>query len=517
MGYLFAFLCLFCIIQCDTPQFDVPTADTFSHQFVYGIELFEQIIDVASIYIEETIYALSIPDFSGIADTSIGEISYSIEDFLIYDFSFGNYSLAFNSDDTTIAAQFINSSLAFSFNYAFQLQSWPYTSEEGSGAVVVQGLDIGGAVMGSRDASTGTSIFSISSINVALDEFSVELDGGIIAAVIDILAQVFDEEINAEIAALIEQTIYDFLEPQLDKTTDGMVMSCQDNLCFDRRLATDYYVADTYFTTSEGGTFFLQNQQELYDAPSTWTQLPQTVNARAMQGIYGPNTFITYFDGLFDYDRLAPTACAPDGGDTCAMASSAYSLLDAEQVAAAFPEFAAAFPGQGAAVSFGLVSAPVPEILYSALEIWWDAFFVVAPYDSASASVGTAAVSFSAEIITSGELDFIFFHGSDAPIDEGRNRLSIEFSAYSAALTVTDSEIGDVTVSDALNDWAEDVFFAAGVDGAWKDTFSDYTISFLEMDLLFYTDHVVIYNPDYVAVTADSEPNWGYFDTNRLE
>eukprot|EP00767_Chilomastix_cuspidata_P001060 gnl/Chilomastix_cuspidata/1319.p1 GENE.gnl/Chilomastix_cuspidata/1319~~gnl/Chilomastix_cuspidata/1319.p1 ORF type:complete len:560 (-),score=223.94 gnl/Chilomastix_cuspidata/1319:52-1560(-) len=485
------------------PEFAVPTETQNSYSMMFSLDAINTFFQAVAPMVIEQILEISVSDFSGSASTAIGTIDYAITDISFQALDFGIFEFGLDADTSVASCVFGNGTAELVFAYEYQLLSWPYTSEEGSGSVGVDGLDTEMGATLTKDKDLGTIVVALEYSTVTLGDFTLHLDGTILAALVDTFEAIFADEITAYLGDLLTDFLTNAMAELLGGANLFAIEQCSGEICTDLRLASDVYIADTYATERTGGTVYLPDAQNLYEAPSDYTNMPTSVNDRMMQMLLGPPTFTSYFSALFAGGLLAPFTAAPDADASDALAA----LLNADTVAAAFPEFAAAAPGSACALSVEPTAAPTAEIFYSSIQVTFAATVALAPYDAAADEVGAALVTFDATVTTAATLDFDGADPDAAQVDCS-GWLAFDFAAYSAAAAVAASEIGSVALTDNLTDWLADAFVEAAARGAWEPALAQNKLYVVVFPSFYCTDRAIVYSPDYYAMTYDIAPEF---------
>eukprot|EP00767_Chilomastix_cuspidata_P003609 gnl/Chilomastix_cuspidata/373.p1 GENE.gnl/Chilomastix_cuspidata/373~~gnl/Chilomastix_cuspidata/373.p1 ORF type:complete len:500 (-),score=197.96 gnl/Chilomastix_cuspidata/373:421-1716(-) len=426
--------------------------------------------------------SITIDDITGTESTSIGDIKYSLTDITIQNFDISEIEYATNPEDNTVLLSLNNNSLTITFSYSYQLLSWPYSSEEGTGAIDSEGVTMSIVVSGARFAETGEFTYNVESLVTTIDDINVHLDGGALATIVDILVGIIGDSLADVVSALITEELLALLTEYAEKGTD-FLSGCIYTICQDMRLAADTEVLDNSLSQNFGGVYYASGDDDA-ELPTDFTDLPRVIDDHMIQTLWGPAVFTSYFSAVYTDGRFDAVTSA---------------LQSADSIAQALPEFAAAFPGEGAYLGFTLAAAPTSRIMYSALEVTFDTTLSVAP----ESAPDTPALVLRLDSVTAGDVDFITSHFDDAPVDHYQEAVSVVLSAYDTAVEVQESSIGDVELTDALGDWANAAFFDEAVDGAWQSALDKYHMRIMEINDFLYTNRAITYTPDYVGITFD--------------
>eukprot|EP00767_Chilomastix_cuspidata_P000263 gnl/Chilomastix_cuspidata/1064.p1 GENE.gnl/Chilomastix_cuspidata/1064~~gnl/Chilomastix_cuspidata/1064.p1 ORF type:complete len:503 (+),score=222.37 gnl/Chilomastix_cuspidata/1064:33-1541(+) len=469
------------------PEFAVPDVDENALNLMYTSELMNVACQYFIPQIEDALLETVFPDIEGSASTSIGDIDYSINSIAVTDLMFNVSYLTLDVDTQSATLHLDDAALALTFGYAMQLLSWPYTTDEGSGVLSASNLTVAVTVSAGKNESTGGFSFESYQTSVAIGAFDLDLDGGIVAILVNTLEDLLGDTVTVLVAQALEDLILDLMGTIFSSVNSDILMTCTDEVCEDLRLSDDLLFQSSAVTMRLGGTCYDGELQDAYEAPDGYTDLPAAVNDQMINAIYGPPVLTTFFDVLHVSGLLPPVTAD----------ANASQLLQADALAAAFPEFAAAFPGADATARAALLDAPTAEILYSAVQVTFSLNLTLAPDDAPDDAAAVLAV----QLVAAGTLDMKGRHGEPGPV-EASDRLTFEFAQYSCAVNVQESAVGSVTVTEDLEAWAEGLLFDAAVWGAWADTFGAYGIVFPFADFL-YVDRTFIYTPDYVAGCVD--------------
>eukprot|EP00767_Chilomastix_cuspidata_P005485 gnl/Chilomastix_cuspidata/571.p1 GENE.gnl/Chilomastix_cuspidata/571~~gnl/Chilomastix_cuspidata/571.p1 ORF type:complete len:490 (+),score=170.95 gnl/Chilomastix_cuspidata/571:27-1496(+) len=478
------FFVAFFYCQCEEPLFDLPSSQTAAHQVSSKSQVLTTYINAVSSQAIDALLAFDVPDIDGTASTSIGEIEYSFSDIIFQDADFGNLSITTDAESSSFNVYTESMYCDVDLSYAVQLLSWPYIDDEGTGTLSFSNITLSGSSSFFRDPSTGDLEFSFNYFTTTIGVFSIDFTGGIVAALIDLLSDILADSLNVVISDIINEVVLEQLEVLF---TDNSFLSwrCRGGVCLDLRLARDPTIEEAYVSQLYGGTYYVEDDQSTYAAPTDFTSFPMSLNEQDIQTFFGPACFTSYFQAIYDAGEFEDE-----------IANVTYT----DEFASAFPEFANAFPGEDATLSFSMQSAADVFILYSALQVELPVALTIAPR-----STGVAAVEFSLRVITAGDVDFADRHGDDAPITGDRNHLSIELSPYDIEGAVAWTDIGSVLLSDTLLAWIEDEFFAAArVDETgWQSVLDAIKFQELTLENISYLDRKLIYDPDYFAITFD--------------
>eukprot|EP00767_Chilomastix_cuspidata_P001743 gnl/Chilomastix_cuspidata/1868.p1 GENE.gnl/Chilomastix_cuspidata/1868~~gnl/Chilomastix_cuspidata/1868.p1 ORF type:complete len:526 (-),score=253.35 gnl/Chilomastix_cuspidata/1868:89-1480(-) len=455
---------------------------------------------VCSYYIpqvEEQLLTATFPDFSGTVSTSIGTLEYSISDLLISSIDFGVSDINIDKEAEVYSLALSNSSLQMQFSYAVTLLSWPYTSDAGSGVLTADGVDIDFSLRAGKNETNGAFSFYDYHATLAIRDFRLDLSGGIVAAILTVLEDLFAAEINGVVCAALEELMQDFLDDIFGPIDTDSLMHCCDDVCQDNRLSADLLPFDTYVAVEFGGTYYDGPDQSDYTAPTDFTALPTSINDQMLSVIYGPPSFSTFFRTLVHTELLADAAAAPD--DAAALNADLPVLLAADALADSFPEFAAAYPGEAARVDLRVLDLPASSIFYSAVQVVFSLAVDVSPASAAAAS--EPAASFAVDLTTSATLEFAGHTAADEPIAPEKYLL-FAFEPYATDASVAACALDSVALTDALTAWLGDVALLAAVQGAWQPVWDGYGLVFPQMDFL-YANRRFVYSPEYVAVSLD--------------
>eukprot|EP00767_Chilomastix_cuspidata_P007190 gnl/Chilomastix_cuspidata/778.p1 GENE.gnl/Chilomastix_cuspidata/778~~gnl/Chilomastix_cuspidata/778.p1 ORF type:complete len:517 (+),score=126.34 gnl/Chilomastix_cuspidata/778:25-1575(+) len=473
---------LFSFVLLVDPYFEIPSSDTASQMYSVTVSGVNKLLSSVSNIIEDTILSISIEDIVDSASTSLGEIEYSLEDISIQSFDLCDFYISSIQDSQEFGIDILNNSLEMSFSYSYQMLSWPYLSESGSGTIQSDGMSIEMFASVFRDDETGGIEYSIASFEVTIDDLSIEFSGGIIADVIDIIAGIFGDELGDVVAELIGQILLEMLTSYSDQGVEYLAV-CENNICQDQRFAENPLFSDSRISALMGGTYYTEDPQE-YTQPTDFTVFPQSIDNRMVQVFFGPACFSSWYAAQYLNGTLVDVTSAPQ---------------DPSTFEDAFPEFAAAFPGAAAVLSFSLQAAPGFEIFYSAAQVTLPVRLTAAP------DGGAAAAIFDLTVVTVGDVDFRRYHGDDSPVTFERGQITIELSPYDISAEVASSSIGNIIITDAFLAWAEDAVFDLAYTPVWRDALEASQFRMIDLHELQYTNHKVTYDPDYVAFTFDVE------------
>eukprot|EP00767_Chilomastix_cuspidata_P006058 gnl/Chilomastix_cuspidata/636.p1 GENE.gnl/Chilomastix_cuspidata/636~~gnl/Chilomastix_cuspidata/636.p1 ORF type:complete len:485 (-),score=129.00 gnl/Chilomastix_cuspidata/636:81-1535(-) len=470
---------------CTDPVFPVPTSDTTALIYTLTMDGMNAMVTTGVDEMVSGVMSIEFDDISDTAETAIGTIEYSLTNMAIVDFDIVNISISTVPEDNTLILTLDNNSLSITFDYSYQLLSWPYTSEEGTGVIDTSGIvmEIAGSV--SYNPDNGALVVAVEYLTTSITYLSIELDGGVLALIIDVLVDLLDDSLTEIVEALITEELLAMFDDWVDDELSPSV-SCYQGICEDYRLSASLVVSDSFISQSFGGTYYSSVEPDTYVEPDNFNTLPNTIDMHLMQVFMGPAYFSSYFASLH-----------VNGNFTDVTSDS----IAASDIATALPEFAAAFPDEDAVLTFSILEAPETEILYSALQVNFHTSLSIAAASDPSAAVAVLDLM----SVTAGEVDFMCYHGDDSSIVQEQGRLTVVLSDYETDVEVSSSAIGDIQITDALCEWADAQFFAVAVGQAWQPLLDSIGMNFVELDSVAYTDRSITYSPEYVSVNVNME------------
>lgn len=163
--------------------------------------------------LESSVNDFTAPDMSGTVKTSVGKVEYFLGNIKMSNFKVDTNGVTLNPDRSTASiSATINGSLYLDYSYA--MQSFPYTSDEGSATIYFNDAFLQGEVGAGRSPNYMITV-SLVSADVDISKFDIDIESDM-AWLIDLILDIFRDEIVDSLNKLLVSTLETAVEQVLD-------------------------------------------------------------------------------------------------------------------------------------------------------------------------------------------------------------------------------------------------------------------------------------------------------------